>query len=219
MDAVPFYEMPMDLKNFQVCDRDLSDDTLSRYLGAEAIAVDTETMGLILGRDRLCLVQLCDPKGYVSAIRIARGQTEAPKLKQLMEAANIVKVFHFARFDVAQLRYTFGIETQPIFCTKIASKLARTYTSNHGLKNLVENLTGVQLDKSAQSSDWGNAANLSDTQLSYAANDVRYLLSLRDKLTAMLKREERWDLAQKCFECLPVFLSLDLLQYKDIFEH
>ena len=209
----------MDLKNFQVCDRDLSDDTLSRYLAAEAIAVDTETMGLILGRDRLCLVQLCDPKGYVSAIRIARGQTEAPKLKQLMEAANIVKVFHFARFDVAQLRYTFGIETQPIFCTKIASKLARTYTSNHGLKNLVEDLTGVQLDKSAQSSDWGNAANLSDTQLSYAANDVRYLLSLRDKLTAMLKREERWDLAQKCFECLPVFLSLDLLQYKDIFEH
>ncbi len=209
----------MDLKNFQVCDRDLSDDTLSRYLAAEAIAVDTETMGLILGRDRLCLVQLCDPKGYVSAIRIARGQTEAPKLKQLMEAANIVKVFHFARFDVAQLRYTFGIETQPIFCTKIASKLARTYTSNHGLKNLVEDLTGVQLDKSAQSSDWGNAANLSDAQLSYAANDVRYLLSLRDKLTAMLKREERWDLAQKCFECLPVFLSLDLLQYKDIFEH
>ena len=209
----------MDLKNFQVCDRDLSDDTLSRYLGAEAIAVDTETMGLILGRDRLCLVQLCDPKGYVSAIRIARGQTEAPKLKQLMEAANIVKVFHFARFDVAQLRYTFGIETQPIFCTKIASKLARTYTSNHGLKNLVENLTGVQLDKSAQSSDWGNAANLSDAQLSYAANDVRYLLSLRDKLTAMLKREERWDLTQKCFECLPVFVSLDLLQYKDIFEH
>ncbi len=219
MDAVPFYEMPMDLKNFQVCDRDLSDDTLSRYLAAEAIAVDTETMGLILGRDRLCLVQLCDPKGYVSAIRIARGQTEAPKLKQLMEAANIVKVFHFARFDVAQLRYTFGIETQPIFCTKIASKLARTYTSNHGLKNLVEDLTGVQLDKSAQSSDWGNAANLSDAQLSYAANDVRYLLSLRDKLTAMLKREERWDLAQKCFECLPVFVSLDLLQYKDIFEH
>ncbi|MGK7877971.1 MAG: ribonuclease D [Xenococcaceae cyanobacterium] len=209
----------MKLSDFQVCDRDLPDETLSRYLSAEAIALDTETMGLIPQRDRLCLVQLCDPKGYVTAIRIARGQTEAPNLKQLMEAAQIVKVFHFARFDVAQLRYTFGIETQPIFCTKIASKLARTYTSNHGLKSLVGELEKVELDKSSQSSDWGNAAHLSDAQLSYAANDVRYLLSVREKLTKMLKREERWELAQQCFECLPVFVSLDLLQYKDVFEH
>lgn len=211
--------MSIKLSDFQVCDRDLPDETLSRYLSAEAIALDTETMGLIPQRDRLCLVQLCDPKGYVTAIRIARGQTEAPNLKQLMEAAQIVKVFHFARFDVAQLRYTFGIETQPIFCTKIASKLARTYTSNHGLKSLVGELEKVELDKSSQSSDWGNAAHLSDAQLSYAANDVRYLLSVREKLTKMLKREERWELAQQCFECLPVFVSLDLLQYKDVFEH
>lgn len=209
----------MDLDNFQVFDRDLSDEVLSRYLSAEAIAVDTETMGLVIGRDRLCLVQLCDPQGYVTAIRIAKGQTEAPNLKKLMEATNIVKVFHFARFDVAQLLYTFGIETKPIFCTKIASKLARTYTSSHGLKNLVLELDGTELDKSAQSSDWGNAANLSDKQLSYAANDVRYLLTVREKLIHMLEREERLELTQRCFDCLPVIVSLDLLQYEDIFEH
>lgn len=209
----------MSLENFQVYDRDLPQDTLSKYLSVEAIAVDTETMGLIPGRDRLCLVQLCDPSGFVTAIRIAKGQTEAPNLKQLMEATNITKIFHFARFDLAQLRYNFGIETQPIFCTKIASKLARTYTSNHGLKNLVQDLEGVELDKSSQSSDWGNAANLTEAQLSYAANDVRYLHRLRDKLTTMLKREDRWELAQQCFACLPTFVALDLLQYQAIFDH
>jgi ribonuclease D len=207
------------LDNFQVCDRDLSLDLLARYLAADAIAVDTETMGLIPHRDRLCLVQLCDPAGFVSAIRIAKGQTEAPALKQLLESATTQKVFHFARFDVAQLRNTLAIQTRPIFCTKIASKLARTYTSSHGLKALVQELEQVELDKSAQSSDWGNAANLSDEQLSYAANDVRYLLSLRDKLTQMLQREERWQLAQRCFETLPLFCDLDLLFYQGIFEH
>ena len=207
------------LENFQVVDRDLSDETLSRYLAATAIAVDTETMGLIPQRDRLCLVQLCDPSGFVTAIRIERGQKEAPNLKQLMEAKDIVKIFHYARFDVAQLRYHFGIETQPIFCTKIASKLARTYTSSHGLKSLVQELEGIELDKSSQSSDWGNAANLSEAQLSYAANDVRYLIAAKDKLITMLQREERWKLAQQCFNCHPVFASLDLAQYKDIFEH
>jgi ribonuclease D len=209
----------MDLDNFQVTDCDLDEATLSRYLNSEAIAIDTETMGLVIGRDRLCLVQLCDSSGYVTAIRINKGQTEAPLLKKLMEATNIIKVFHFARFDVAQLRHAFGIETQPIFCTKIASKLARTYTSNHGLKNLVIDLEGIELDKSAQSSDWGNAANLSDTQLSYAANDVRYLLPLKDKLTVMLKREDRWQIAQQCFQCLPTVVALDLLNYQNIFEH
>lgn len=207
------------LENFQVCDRDLSDQTLSRYLAATAIAVDTETMGLIPQRDRLCLVQLCDPSGFVTAIRIERGQKEAPKLKQLMEAKTILKVFHYARFDVAQLRYHFGIETQPIFCTKIASKLARTYTSSHGLKSLVQELEGIELDKTSQSSDWGNSANLSVAQLSYAANDVRYLIPAKEKLITMLQREERWQLAEQCFNCIPVFVSLDLEQYKDIFEH
>lgn len=205
--------------NFQVCDRDIPDLVLSGYLQGDAIAVDTETMGLLPMRDRLCLVQLCDPQGKVTAIRIAKGQTDAPNLKQLMEATSVEKVFHFARFDVAMLRHHLGIQVAPIFCTKLASKLARTYTPRHGLKEVVQELEKVELDKSAQSSDWGNPVNLSDEQLRYAANDVRYLLSVQKKLIEMLKREERWELAQQCFQCLPVIVSLDLLQYKDIFEH
>ena len=207
------------MSNFQVCDRDLTEAILSNYLQGDSMAVDTETMGLLPGRDRLCLVQLSDPLGQVTAIRIHKGQQEAPNLKQLMEANNIVKVFHFARFDVAMLQHYLDIKVSPIFCTKIASKLARTYTSKHGLKDLVMELEKVELDKSSQSSDWGNAENLTEKQLNYAANDVRYLLSVREKLSKILKREERWELAQQCFECLPVFVGLDLLQYKDIFEH
>jgi ribonuclease D len=176
-------------------------------------------MGLLPGRDRLCLVQLCNPEGQVTAIRIARGQTVAPNLKVLMEAIDIVKVFHFARFDVATLRQNLDIIVQPIFCTKIASKLARTYTNRHGLKDVVLELEKVELDKSSQCSDWGNASNLSAAQLSYAANDVRYLLSVREKLTAILQREERWQVAQECFQILPTIVTLDLLQFKDLFEH
>ena len=208
----------MELTDFQVCDRDLSDAALSDYMKTDAIAVDTETMGLLPQRDRLCLVQLCDAN-RVTVIRIAKGQTEANNLKQLLEAADIVKVFHFARFDLATLKYHLGIQVKPVFCTKIASKLARTYTNRHGLKDVVQELEQVELDKSAQSSDWGNAANLSPEQLRYAANDVRYLLSVRQKLTQMLKREERWELAQASFEFLPTIVSLDLLQFKDLFEH
>lgn len=209
----------MEFTDFQICDRDLTDAILSEYVSAEAIAVDTETMGLLPWRDRLCLVQLCAPQGRVTVIRIVKGQTDAPNLKQLLEAANVLKVFHFARFDVATLRYHLGIQVTPIFCTKIASKLARTYTNRHGLKELIQELEQVELDKSAQSSDWGNAVNLSDKQLSYAANDVRYLLSAKQKLTEMLQREERWELAQASFQCLPTIVSLDLLQFKDLFEH
>ncbi|MBD2281530.1 MAG: ribonuclease D [Dolichospermum sp. DEX189] len=209
----------MTLQDFQVSDRDLSDEILAEYLTSPAIAVDTETMGLLPGRDRLCLVQLCNPEGQVTAIRISRGQTVAPNLKVLMEATDIVKVFHFARFDVATLRQNLDIIVQPIFCTKIASKLARTYTNRHGLKDVVLELEKVELDKSSQCSDWGNASNLSDAQLSYAANDVRYLLSVREKLTTMLEREERSQVAQECFQVLPTIVTLDLLQFKDLFEH
>ncbi|MFP4100800.1 ribonuclease H-like domain-containing protein [Coleofasciculus sp.] len=208
-----------DVAEFQVCDRDLPDARLKTYLTAEAIAVDTETMGLIYQRDRLCLVQLCDPQDRVTVIRIDKKQTEAPNLKQLLEAQTVLKVFHFARFDLAILRQNLDIYVQPVFCTKIASKLARTYTNRHGLKDLVMDLEQVELDKSSQSSDWGNPNNLSDEQLRYAANDVRYLLSVRQKLIAMLQREERWQLAQQCFEALSVMVSLDLLLYRDIFEH
>ncbi len=208
-----------DVAEFQLCDRDLPDALLKTYLNAEAIAVDTETMGLIYQRDRLCLVQLCDPQDRVTVIRIDKKQTEAPNLKQLLEAQTVLKVFHFARFDLAILRQNLDIYVQPVFCTKIASKLARTYTNRHGLKDLVMDLEQVELDKSSQSSDWGNPNNLCDEQLRYAANDVRYLLSVRQKLIAMLQREERWQLAQQCFEALSVMVSLDLLLYRDIFEH
>ena len=209
----------MTLQDFQVSDRDLSDEILAEYLTSPAIAVDTETMGLLPGRDRLCLIQLCNPQGKVTAIRISKGQTVAPNLQTLMEATDIVKVFHFARFDIATLRQNLDIVVQPIFCTKIASKLARTYTNRHGLKDVVLELEKVELDKSSQCSDWGNASNLSDAQLNYAANDVRYLLSVQQKLTAMLEREERWQVAQECFQVLPTIVSLDLLQFKDLFEH
>ncbi|GCL36579.1 MAG: ribonuclease H-like domain-containing protein [Sphaerospermopsis kisseleviana] len=209
----------MRLDDFRVSDGDIDAATLAEYLKSEALAVDTETMGLLPQRDRLCLVQLCNPEGKVTAIRIAKGQTEAPNLKQLLEATHILKVFHFARFDIATLRHNLNIQVQPVFCTKIASKLARTYTNRHGLKDVVQELEQVELDKSSQSSDWGNAANLSEAQLSYAANDVRYLLSIQQKLTQMLQREERWQLAQECFQVLPTLVSLDLLQFKDLFEH
>lgn len=207
------------MAQFQVCDRDLPDSLLKTYLTAEAIAVDTETMGLIYQRDRLCLVQLCDPQDRVTVIRIDKKQTVAPNLKQLLETQSILKVFHFARFDLAILRQNLDIYVQPVFCTKIASKLARTYTNRHGLKDLVLDLEQVELDKTSQSSDWGNPNNLSDEQLQYAANDVRYLLSVQQKLVAMLEREERWQLAQECFNALSVMVSLDLLLYRDIFEH
>lgn len=209
----------MTAHSFQIYDRDLSEAQLSSYLQAAAIAVDTETMGLLPQRDRLCLVQICDPQDQVSVVRIERGQTEAPHLQQLMEAANVLKIFHFARFDVATLKYHLGIHVNPIFCTKIASKLARTYSSKHGLKDLVLELEGVELDKSAQSSDWGSAASLSEEQLRYASNDVRYLIAAREKLVRILQREERWELAQECFRCLPTIVNLDLLQYQGIFEH
>ncbi len=209
----------MTLNPFQVCDRDLSADQLHAYLSADRLAVDTETMGLKPQRDRLCLVQICNPAGQITAIRIAKGQTAAPHLKQLFEAPGIEKVFHFARFDVATLRAYLGIVTQPIFCTKIASKLARTYSGRHGLKELVRELEGIDLDKSAQSSDWGNAMNLSEEQLSYAANDVRYLLNIQEKLITMLKREDRWEIAQDCFKCIPTFATLDIQLYENIFEH
>lgn len=209
----------MSVHTFQVCDRDLTADQLATYLAAPAIAVDTETMGLLPQRDRLCLVQLGDSNNQITVVRIERGQTTAPNLQQLLEAPTVQKIFHFARFDVATLRHNLGIQVAPLFCTKIASKLARTYTPRHGLKDLITELEGIELDKKAQSSDWGNAANLSDEQLRYAANDVRYLIPAAHKLTAMLEREERWELAQACFECLPTIVSLDLLQYQNIFEH
>jgi ribonuclease D len=206
-------------QDFEILDEDLSQERLEVYLQAEAIAVDTETMGLLPLRDRLCLIQICDAADRVTVIPIRAGQPAAPRLKQLFEDPKITKVFHFARFDITTLQHHLGIQVNPIFCTKIASKLARTYSPRHGLKDLIQETVGIELDKTAQSSDWGNAHQLSETQLRYAANDVRYLLAARQKLIMMLDREQRLALAYRCFGCLPTFADLDLQQYQNLFEH
>ena len=207
---------PADLGIF---DGDLDEAWTKRYLAEDSLAVDTEAMGLVHGRDRLCLVQITDGQDRVACIRIALGQHEAPRLKQLMESPAVEKVFHFARFDVAALASGLAIDVHPVFCTKIASRLARTYTPRHGLKDLVQELVGVELDKSSQSSDWGRVEELSEAQLTYAANDVRYLLPARQRLEVMLRREGRWDLAQRCFQCVPVIAELDRLRFTQTFEH
>jgi ribonuclease D len=204
---------------FAVFDGDLDEGWLQLYGAASALAVDTEAMGLVHGRDRLCLVQICDAADNVACVRLARGQREAPRLRALLEDGAIEKVFHFARFDVAALAENLGIAVAPLFCTKVASRLARTYSPRHGLKEVVSELVGVELDKQAQSSDWGRVEELSDAQLAYAAGDVRWLLPSRDRLEAMLRREERWDLAQRCFACLPVIADLDRQHFGAIFEH
>ncbi|MCS7031094.1 MAG: ribonuclease H-like domain-containing protein [Gloeomargarita sp. SKYG116] len=201
------------------CEQDLSEELLHHYLSQPVVGVDTETMGLIPARDRLCLVQIADAQGQATLVKIQPGQHQAPRLQQLLEAPQVLKIFHYARFDLAALRYHLGIHVAPIFCTKIASKLARTYSPKHGLKDVVQELLGIELDKQMQSSDWGRPEFLSDAQLTYAANDVIYLPKIAELLTAMLQREGRWELAQSCFACVPTFVSLDLLFYQGVFEH
>jgi ribonuclease D len=211
--------MDVETQDFAIYDGDLSAERLAMYLKEPTIAVDTETMGLQPLRDRLCLVQIGDSLDRISVVRIHRGQTEAPHLKTLMEASSVTKIFHFARFDITTLKYHLNIQVAPLFCTKIASKLVRTYAPRHGLKDLLKEVVGIELDKTAQSSDWGNAMHLSEEQLRYAANDVRYLIPAREKLIMMLEREERLELAHQCFACLPTFAELDILQYVSLFEH
>lgn len=193
---------------------------LARYAGARAVAIDTETMGLSLTRDRLCVVQLSPGDGSADIVQIAAQPADAPNLKRLLADANILKIFHFARFDLGMLQKTFGVMPQPVYCTKIASRLARTYTDKHGLKDLVREVLGQELSKQQQSSDWG-ASELSDAQLSYAAADVLYLHALREKLDAMLAREGREKLAAACFSFLPERVHLDLAGFasEDIFAH
>lgn len=193
---------------------------LAHYAGAGAAAIDTETMGLSLGRDRLCLVQLSPGDGSADIVQIAREPADAPNLKRLFSDPGIVKIFHFARFDLAMLQKTFGIMPQPVFCTKIASRLTRTYTDKHGLKDLVREVLGHELSKQQQLSDWGAPA-LTDAQLSYAASDVLYLHALKEKLEAMLARENRESLAAACFRFLPDRVRLDLAGFAndDIFAH
>ncbi|RYY33930.1 MAG: ribonuclease D [Sphingomonadales bacterium] len=185
------------------------------------VAVDTETMGLITGRDRLCLVQIGDGKGDEHLVRFNPGSAfAAPNLKEVLADPSRLKLFHFARFDLAAIEHYLGVVAAPVYCTKIASKLVRTYTDRHGLKNLVEELLGVVLSKQQQSSDWGGAA-INDAQREYAASDVRYLHRLREELDRRLEREGRTDMAQACFDFLPTRARLDRLGWaeQDIFAH
>jgi len=206
-------------KTFKIFDKDIDNKTKITLSSSLALAVDTEAMGLIHGRDRLCLIQICDEFDNVICIRIERNQYSAPNLKSILEKNTIEKVFHFARFDVSALACNLNIQVNPIFCTKIASKIGRTYSPRHGLKEVILETVGVELDKQAQSSDWGKVGDLTQKQLIYAANDVRYLLKAKQKLEEMLKREERWELAQKCFKCVPTFSELDRRRFTNIFEH
>jgi len=198
---------------------DISSDLYNIYKTSSYIAVDTEAMGLIHGRDRLCLVQICNELNLTSCIKIALNTSYSPNLQNLFEDEKILKIFHYARFDVAALKCNLGINTKNIFCTKIASKLARTYTNKHGLKDLINELLGIELDKSSQSSDWGSDADLTREQIEYAANDVRYLIEAMHKLKIILQREGRQDLAQRCFKTIPIYADLDILKFSNIFEH
>ena len=185
----------------------------------ESVAIDTETMGLDLLRDRLCLVQIGDGCGHAYLVRILPGH-DCPNLKKLLTDKNILKIFHFARFDVAKIKHDLGVVVAPVYCTKIASKLCRTNAPAHGLKSLCNDLLGVVLDKEQQTSDWG-ADNLTQEQQRYAANDVLYLHSLKEKLDELLAREGRTELAYGCFNFLPIRADLDLLHFDapDIFAH
>lgn len=183
------------------------------------VAVDTETMGLQPGRDRLCVVQLSPGDGSADVVAIPPGPVEAPHLASLLADRTILKLFHFGRFDMRVLHDTFGVMPEPVYCTKIASRLARTYTDKHGLKDLVRELLGFDLSKQQQSSDWGTEP-LSEAQVTYAASDVLHLHALRDKLDAMLAREGRSALAQACFRFLPDRVRLDAAGWpEDIFAH
>jgi len=191
---------------------------LSHYRGS--VAIDTETMGLDLNRDRLCVVQLSPGDGSADVVQIPPNSGDAPNLRRLLGDPAVLKIFHFARFDVAKLYQRFGVMPAPIYCTKIASRLTRTYTDRHGLKDLVRDLLGIDVSKQQQLSDWG-ASDLTDAQVSYAASDVTHLHALKEKLDVLLAREGREELAAACFRFLPDRARLDLAGWaaEDIFAH
>ena len=193
-------------------DGDLPADALA---SASAVAIDSETMGLRLGRDPLCVVQLSDGQGDAHVVQLGRPDYQAPNLKRLLTDPAVTKIFHFGRFDIAMFYLHLGVVTAPVYCTKIASKLARTYTDRHGLKDVTRELIGVDISKAQQSSDWGSAA-LSPEQQAYAAADVLYLHELRARLQTILEREGRAELAQACFDFLPTRAQLDLAGWEDV---
>ena len=196
---------------------DLPDGVLA---GAKVVAIDSETMGLRLGRDPLCVVQLSDGEGEAHVVQLDRATYDAPNLKRLLTDPSVLKLFHFGRFDIAMFWLHLKVVTAPVYCTKIASKLARTYTDRHGLKDVTKELLGIDLSKAQQSSDWGQA-KLSDDQVAYAASDVLHLHALRERLDEMLVREGRDGLARACFAFLPHRAQLDVAGWEDndIFAH
>jgi ribonuclease D len=199
-------------------ERDISSADAARY--TDAIAIDTETLGLVPRRDRLCVVQLSPGDGSADVIRIVPDQKQAPNLEAMLADPSRQKIFHYGRFDIAILFHTFGVTTTPVFCTKIASRLVRTYTDRHGLKENLREMLDVDISKAQQQTDWA-AETLSQAQLEYAASDVLHLHALRDRLNERLVRDRRADLAKACFDFLPTRAKLDLLGWgeTDIFAH
>ena len=210
----------------EIVQRDLSEDQLQAYLASPHLSIDTETLGLQQLRDRLCLVQLCDAAGRATIVQIPRDQiiaatapeTRAPRLKRVLEDPRVLKLLHFARFDVAVLRHYLGIRLWPLYCTRTASKLVRTYTDRHGLKDVALELLDVEMDKVTRHSDWASA-QLSPEQVRYAISDVTMLIPIMERLDAMLVREGRKELALECFRVIPVMAELDLRGYDLLFEH
>lgn len=197
---------------------DLSDEQLDFYLSKDIIAVDTELMGLVAHRDRLCVVQIGDKDRNIVLVQIAKGQKEAANLKKLFEADKVLKLFHYARTDVAALQYWLDIRVANFFCTKIASKIARTYTDKHSLRELTKAIMDKDISKTKQCSDWG-AEDLSKDQVKYAATDVYYLIPIYHELVDMLQREGREEHARKCSEFISTIAELDVLGYKEVLEH
>lgn len=196
---------------------DLTEEIKNRYLDTKFVCIDTETMGLNIQRDKLCLVQMSDDKGFITVLKITSN--DAPNLKEVLENVNSIKLLHFARFDMAILKKYLGIKLTNVYCTKIASKIARTYTDKHGLKNLVSELLGIEMDKTSQSSYWG-AETLTEKQLEYAASDVIYLIQLYEKLQLILTSENRAELASQAMKFLPTLIDLELSGWNEsIFAH
>jgi ribonuclease D len=210
----------------EIVSGDLTEELLEAYLAGTEVAVDTETMGLHTRRDRLCLVQLCDRRMRTAIVRVEAGELDparppgarAPRLRRLLEDPRVLKVFHFARFDVAAFAHWLGIAAAPLYCTRTASKLARTYTDRHGLKDNLLELLDVELDKVTRHSDW-SSPSLSPEQVRYAISDVTLLLPLMDRLEEMLRRQGRADLARECFSVIPTMAKLDVAGFEGLFEH
>tara|TARA_Y100001960_G_C14770259_1_gene879501 strand:- start:85 stop:729 length:645 start_codon:yes stop_codon:yes gene_type:complete len=213
---MPHHTMAQILKNIKLYKNDLPDNIKF----GNSIAIDTEAMGLNIINDRLCLVQISDENKNTYVVQFTKDCYKAPNLEKILKNQNILKIFHYARFDIAIIKKALGVMCKPIYCTKIASKLARTFTDRHGLKDLCKDFLKVDLNKQNQTSDWGNE-NLTESQLEYAANDVIYLHEIKNKLDKMIEREGKMHIAKACFEYLPTRAEFDLLgwQDKDIFQH